>query len=74
MPPGSVGVLVSLKLASRRESKVVLTSPQSQRRTKELQTMAAWLGLGTVAVGTKGVLASVLRRQLSGMSWSPLES
>ena len=41
---------------------------------EELQTMAAWLGLGIVTVGTKGVLAPVLRRQLSGMSWSPLES
>jgi uncharacterized protein YcaQ len=40
----------------------------------ELATMASWLGLGDVTVGDRGDLAPALRRQLSGMSLSPLES
>ena len=40
----------------------------------ELQTMAAWLGLGDVIVGKRGDLAPQLRRQLNGMSLSPLDS
>jgi len=30
----------------------------------QLQTMAGWLGLGTVAVGERGDLAGTLRRSL----------
>ncbi|HXL60820.1 MAG TPA: crosslink repair DNA glycosylase YcaQ family protein [Mycobacterium sp.] len=40
----------------------------------ELATMASWLGLGDVTVGDRGDLAPALRRQLSGISLSPLES
>jgi uncharacterized protein len=40
----------------------------------ELETMASWLGLGAVTVGKRGDLTPALRRQLSGMSLSPLES
>jgi uncharacterized protein YcaQ len=40
----------------------------------ELAAMASWLGLGDVTVGDRGDLAPALRRQLSGMSLSPLES
>jgi uncharacterized protein YcaQ len=40
----------------------------------ELATMASWLGLGDVTVGDRGDLVPALRRQLSGMSLSPLES
>ena len=40
----------------------------------ELQTMAAWLGLADVIVGERGDLAPQLRRQLNGMSLSPLDS
>jgi len=39
----------------------------------ELAAMASWLGLGDVTVGDRGDLAPALRRQLSGMSLSPLE-
>ena len=40
----------------------------------ELQTMASWLGLSDVTVGKRGDLAPQLRRQLNGMSLSPLDS
>ena len=40
----------------------------------ELQTMASWLGLSDVTVGRRGDLAPQLRRQLNGMSLSPLDS
>jgi uncharacterized protein YcaQ len=40
----------------------------------ELQTMAAWLGLGKVTVGERGDLVGAVRRQFSGMSFSRFES
>ena len=60
-------------IAATDIAKMLSVSRATGRRTPD-DGWAAWLGLGIVTVGTKGVLAPVLRRQLSGMSWSPLES
>ncbi len=50
------------------------TSRVAEALAAELQTMAAWLGLSDVVVGKGGDLAPQLRRQLNGMSLSPLDS
>ena len=45
-----------------------------RRWRRELRSMASWLGLSDVTVGKRGDLAPQLRRQLNGMSLSPLDS